>query len=772
MCDCFVPLHVHSYYSLLDGLPSPRKIAERAKEIGAPAIAITDHGSIFGIVDHFKQCKKLGIKPIGGIELYMCKHDPSIKDKTNNKRNHLTVIAKNASGIETLMSLVSETNRPDWFYRKPRIDLKNLKRFASKGDLICLSGCLAGELSTSLFTSEEIIINGTKYDGVGAACYYGADISQIDEAKKLLISNWRDVAEQVVRKYQSAFGIDNFYIELQDEGMVAQKIVVECLREVAAALDVKSVATLDAHYTCKSDYDDHIILLCSQMHTTIEEQERMKKAGGDTMVFFYLDQFYIFDYEEMQNHYTQQEIEMSLEIADRIEESSIGRQPCLPRFDNEETKEKNMSSNTYIEFLCIEEAKNKLKDLTKEDKVKYWDRLKHELAVIREADLADYFLIVMDACKFVDSHNGPRGKGRGSGAGSLVNYLLGITGIDPLEYGLYFERFYNASRNIPPHFNFSEQSFMEWYSDNFEKLQHMNIQDARHQLVTMASKTGRKTIRLKQEAKWIDDNNPRMWLYLSCNAFIREENPSNSHIAWATGMTDKIDLDKEVQIHSGHISLPDIDIDIGVKFRSKVIEYLKQRWGEQHVAQMITFGRLQGKAALKEVFRVRKKDVEHLMKVKAIKEGKNPKTIDLAPFDLCNEITKYIPDEAAIADELQEIREAENDPDYGILKWSIHNVDEVIEAYKWYKPLFDQAMRIEGTKKSQSRHAAGVVIADKPIKDLVPMAYDAKTKDQVVGVEMADAEAMGAVKFDFLGVTALDKLWFAQELINKRIESE
>ncbi len=156
------------------------------------------------------------------------------------------------------------------------------------------------------------------------------------------------------------------------------------------------------------------------------------------------------------------------------------------------------------------------------------------------------------------------------------------------------------------------------------------------------------------------------------------------------------------------------------------------------------------------------------MKVKALKEGKDPESIGMAPFEVCNEITKHIPDEAMISDELQEIRDVENNPDYGILEWAVHHIDEVGDAYKWYKPLFDQAMRIEGTKKSQSKHAAGVVISDVPIETLVPLAYDAKNKGRVVGVEMATAEALGAVKFDFLGVTALDKLWFGQDLINEQ----
>ena len=159
------------------------------------------------------------------------------------------------------------------------------------------------------------------------------------------------------------------------------------------------------------------------------------------------------------------------------------------------------------------------------------------------------------------------------------------------------------------------------------------------------------------------------------------------------------------------------------------------------------------------------------MKVRAVKEGKDADDINMTPHDLCNDITQYIPDEASIADELRQAR-AEQGDDYGILQWAVHNVEQVQDAYEWFKPLFDQAMRIEGTKKSQSKHAAGVVIADRPIAELTPLAYDAKNKDRVVGLEMYNAEDMGAVKFDFLGVVALDKLWKAQDLINGNNEDE
>jgi len=767
MNNIYVPLHCHSHYSLLDGLSTPTKIAERCKEIGSPCATLTDHGGIAGWVELQKSCKKFGIKPIFGSELYLCEKDPSIKNKENNKRYHLTVLARNQNGIEDLMKLISESNRPDYFYRKPRLDLKNIYNFTKNRNIICLSGCLAGELSENIFSDMK------------QACIYGADIKNIESVRKLLKPNWKDIAEKIVDKYIKIFGKENYFIELQSEGMISQIVTVECLRELAKALNIPTVATLDSHYTCKGDADDQRILLYSQMRTTQEEQDRLRKSGEDSMAFFYLDNFYIFSYDEMKEFYADHEIEQTLIISDMIKTSSLGRQPCLPKYNTEE----NITSDKLIESLCINEAKERFANFTQDKKRVYWERLKKELSVIEEAKLADYFLIVYDACKFIDAHNAPRGKGRGSGAGSLVNYLLNITQIDPIEYNLYFERFYNVSRSIPPHFDVGPIKFTQWLSDNYGKINKQQIEEARCYIINRI----RDNIRnhklsvnnklLKEERDWIDKNNPKMWLYISyCSKQLEPPNPNNSHITEFYNskiekldgkykVEIKIDINKPVKINDGHISLPDIDTDIGVEFRERVVEYLINKWGENKVSQMITFGKLMGKAALKEVFRAQPDLVKHLMKVKAEKEGKDPNDINITPLDLCNEITSLIPDEASIIDELQHMRD-ETDEDYTILNWAIDNIDKMKEYYQWYKPLFDTAIRLEGTKKSQSKHPAGLVISDVPINQLVPMVYEPKNKTRVVGFEMGAAEYMGCVKFDFLGVVALDKMWYAQSLIN------
>jgi len=534
------------------------------------------------------------------------------------------------------------------------------------------------------------------------------------------------------------------------------------------------------------------------MHTSAEEINRLKQENSDVMAFFYLDEFYIYTYQEMCQKYTSQEIENTLMIADMIETTKIGHAPCLPKYHVE-----NKTSDVYIKELCIESAKVKLANLKPKQKEIYWARLKRELAVIEDAKLADYFLIVWDACKFIDANNVPRGKGRGSGAGSLVNYLLNITQIDPIEYGLYFERFFNPSRSIQPHFDVGPIKFTEWLSENYNQITKEKINDAKNLIIETIRKnilTYHPTINnkiLKEERKWIDNNNPKMWLYILdiCRQHHEKENeivdeikyenknvgtitesiakgtiefanPNNSHIVEAMRLYCKLDFNKPVQTNPGHISLPDIDTDLSVDFREKVIEYLINKWGEDKVSQMITFGKLMGKAALKEVFRAQPDLVKHLQKVKAEKEGKDPNDINITPFDLCNEITFFIPDEAAIMDEIQQAKEETENDNYGTIEWCLDNVDEIKEYYKWYRPLFDQAIRLEGTKKSQSRHAAGVVIADRPIQELVPLTYDPKNKTRIVGFEMGSAEACGLVKFDFLGVTALDKIWYCMDLIN------
>ncbi len=641
MNKTYVPLHMHSHFSLLDGMSSPKGIVDRAVELGMPAVAITDHGSVSAAVQFNEYALKKGIKPILGVELYQCEQDPTIKNAANRKRHHLIILAKNPQGIKELFSLISLTNSPEFFYYKPRIDLNNLKPFGKSRNLICLSACIGGELPSSLFSDFK------------QACKVSGSTNSVEEVQKFLRDDWREVGSTIIDKYVDVFGKDNYFLELQQEGMPIQTVITECLRSLSQKKGIPTAATLDSHYLREKDADDHRILLYSQMKTTAEKIEELKQSGGDTMQFFHCDEFYVFDYEKMLTWATPDELQRTVEIAESIDAAPLNRKPCLPAV-------KVKDSNKALYDLCIIGAKKIFGHLPKEEKEIYWKRLQYELEVIREAGLADYFLIVQDACEWVDANGGVRGDGRGSGAGCLINYLLDITKIDPLQYGLIFERFYNKGRNT-----------------------------------------------------------------------------------------------------EDHVSLPDIDTDVNVQIRDRLLDYLKDRWGREYVAQMITFSRLQGKAALKEVFKARKQDVVSI--VKKHRDKKDDSIVN--PFEICNEITNMIPHESEIMGDLQSIREETGDDSYGILRWTIDHVSSIIPFYEKFKPLFDQAMRLEGVKKSQSKHAAGIVISREPINQLVPMVFDPRSKEQVVGLEMFDAEKLSCVKFDFLGVATLDKLKRVQDLV-------
>lgn len=433
----YAVLHCHSYYSLLDGLPSPKDIVNRCVELNIPAAAITDHGSISSMKIFYDECKKAKIKCIIGCEIYQCEQHATIKNQENNKRYHLIILAKNDNGIKDLMALVSESNKPEHFYRKPRLNLEQIAPFAKKGNLIFLSACIAGQLPMSLFTDfKAAIIAGKNGNAAGPREY--------------LKPNWKDIGKTIIHEHLAIFGKDNYYLELQDEGMGIQTVVVECLRELSKETKVPTVATIDAHYCRKEDAEDQRLLLYANLHTTKEAQDYRISSGQDVMDFFISDEYYIFSYKEMRQKFTEAELQSTIDISNQIEYSSLGHNPYLPIFTNDEAKKLGLNSNDYLRYLCIEGAKKKLTHLDPVQKKLYWERLQRELIVIQEAKLADYFLIVWDVCLFVDEKNGPRGKGRGSGAGSLINYLTGITGIDPIKYGLYFERFYNISRNIPP----------------------------------------------------------------------------------------------------------------------------------------------------------------------------------------------------------------------------------------------------------------------------------------------------------------------------------
>lgn len=417
---------------------------------------------------------------------------------------------------------------------------------------------------------------------------------------------------------------------------------------------IKSGAFEETYYVNKEDAILHRILLCSAMKTTLPKINTAIKSGKtvENQVFFENDFFFVPDVNEsseiiVDNIGSCKDLD---EIFEKCEHYNILKQPMLPKFPtpNQESEEE------YLKELCRVGWKKYLLNTDKikaeVDKQKYLDRFNKEFAVIKKANLFGYFLIIQDIIKHVQSDNCLTGPGRGSAAGCLISYLVGVTQVDPIEFDLLFERFYNEGRN-----------------------------------------------------------------------------------------TD------------GNISLPDIDIDVPANKRDSIIEYLRQKYGNNNVSQMLTFGRLQGRSAIKEVLRANA----------------------ACDFSEMNEITKYIPDEAAISDQLEEM----DSDDRSIIRWALINnandlrdycyVDEQGILHGDYSEFFQQAINIEGTFKTQGKHAAGVVISAEPLYKVCPMANQRNGSEKIAGLEMSDLEALGHVKFDLLGLTLLDKIMKIKELVEQ-----
>lgn len=613
----WVSLHNHtSIGSLLDGFSKPVDMVAKCKEHGYKACAITDHGSISGCVDFFKECKNGGVKPILGCEFYIC-DDVGVKNK---KLNHVVILAKNLKGWKELIGCVSESYLPDNFYYKPRIDHAIAKKFLGNGNHICISGHPGTEISESLFFSNDVF-----------------DAESLAEAKAFLKPMWKEDCRYIIDKYLDIFG-DNFFLEIQlidKDNMHAAEVIADCLREIASDLKIPTVATGDSHYVNKSDAVYQRILLCSSLKLKIPQVEKAirKKEKVPLKCFFVSDNYHIPSPEEIAALHTQEEIDNAGRIADMCEEYDILSKPILPRFKCPN----DMDEFDYLTQLCRDGWQDKLVKKgvvsTQEAKDKYAARIKEELSIIKDAGLSGYFLIVQDIVNWVRSKGWLPGSGRGSAAGCLISYLIGITNIDPIPYNLLFSRFYNASRKG---------------------------------------------------------------------------------------------------------SLPDIDTDVPAEHRDEVIQYIKDKYGHENVSQMATFGRLQGRSAMKEVMSIE----------------------DNLSFAEMNAITEFIPDEAEISDELEEM------DDKSIIRWALLNRPEKFE--KWVKLVdnklvgdladtFEKGIKLEGTYKSQGKHAAGIIIAASPLADICPMVRD-KEGNPVAGLEMGDLEAIGQVKFDILGVDILSKI--------------
>ena len=607
----YIPLHVHSHYSLLDGLSRPKQIAQRCVDIGVKSCAITDHGNIAGAAQVHAALKSKGIKPILGCELYICDQHASIKDKSNGKLSHFIVLAKNLNGWNTLVKIISESNKPEHFYRKPRLSLDQLSEIVDE-NIIGFCGHLGSYLANRILSNDEIV------------------------------DNWKSIATTEVKKLQKIFG-DNFFLETQlmdKELNPAQISLTECIRELSKDLGVRAICTPDAHYANQKDAIDQRILLCNNLKTTLPEINRKLSNEEDVPMstFFISDKYYILSPEEMQELHTQEEIENTNYVDSLCESYDINHEPRLPPFKTE------TSPDEYLRQLCREGWKRKIgSKVDKSLHEKYADRIKYELSILQSAGLSSYFLIVSDIVKYVKSQGWLAGPGRGSAAGCLVSYLIDITSIDPIKHDLIFERFYNAGRNT-----------------------------------------------------------------------------------------------------KGRVSMPDIDMDVPINQREQVIEYIKDKYGSDNVSQMITFNTLKGRGALKDVLRV----------------------YGDVTFDEMNQITKNIPDEAKIADELEQMKDEYGDA--SIIRWALENrvdnlknwcyIDDKGNLSGPFAKRFEQAMRLEGTKVNQSKHAAGVVITDKKLETICPMIFDTKTKQPIAGMEMNDLEYLGIIKFDVLGIAMLDKV--------------
>ena len=565
----FTHLHLHTEYSLLDGACRISRLARAAKEKGMTSLAITDHGVMYGVIDFYRACKKEGVKPVIGCEVYVAPQSRFDKTSSYERYYHMVLLCENNTGYQNLIKLVS-LGFTEGFYSKPRIDDELLEKYHE--GLICLSACLAGEIP-----------------------------------QKLLDGNYNSAKEKAIY-YRNLFGSGNFFIELQDHGIEEQKRIIPNLIKIAEEIGGGMVVTNDCHYIEKEDHNTHNILLCIQTNRTVNDNDRME---------FQTNEFYLKTEDEMRRIFPNlpQAYDNTQLIADRCNvEFEFGVRK-LPRFDvpNNENHLDYFRRNCY-QGLYKHYGENPDKSLV--------DRLEYEIGVISSMGFVDYYLIVNDFVQYAKSNGIPVGPGRGSGAGSLCAYCIGITAIDPIKYNLLFERFLNPER----------------------------------------------------------------------------------------------------------VSMPDFDIDFCKDRRGEVIDYVVSKYGEDHVAQIISFGTLAARNAIRDVGRA------------------------LAiPYATVDTVAKLVPMELNITIEKALKISSELNKRY--------NEDEQT------RQLLDIAMSIEGMPRHATMHAAGVVITDKPVNEYVPLS---KNDDNVVTqFTMTTLEELGLLKMDFLGLRNLTVIEDAEQIIRR-----
>jgi DNA polymerase-3 subunit alpha len=616
MKNNFVHLHVHTEYSLLDGLLKIDDMVKKASELGMNAVALTDHGNMYGAIDFYKSAAKAGIKPIIGCEVYQApksRFDKKVnkENREESRYNHLTLLVKDKKGYQNLMKLVS-LGFLEGFYHKPRIDAELLRQH-SEG-LIALSGCLSGKVPRFV------------------------EMGKIDLAKK------------AIEDYIDIFGRENFYLELTDFGIKKHKEINRVLWDLAGQFGIKAVCTNDVHYLNKEDFKYHFLLLCIQSGTTVRDFQGFlgglgpgssldenirqiilglaeQEAKGENIdsskpeksgFFPRTMEYYFKSGEEMGEIFKEfpQAIENTGEIAAKCDLKLDFNLGLIPPFDVPDKK----SPDDYLRQLSFEGISRKYREITPLIE----SRLEHELGVIKKMGFAEYFLIVWDFVKFAKNNDIRVGPGRGSAAGSIVSYLLNITDIEPLRYDLLFERFLNEERK----------------------------------------------------------------------------------------------------------KMPDIDIDFTDEKRDLVIKYVTEKYGENRVAQLITFGTMAARQAIRDAGRV----------------------LDV-PYNEVDRIAKLIPTELSIT-----------------IDSSLKAVQELSDLYgsdKKVKDIIDTAKSLEGKARQHSTHAAGIVIAAEELYHYTPIQGDEKSGGIKTQYKMEDVQDIGLLKMDFLGLKTLSLLDRTLFLIKK-----
>jgi len=572
--DSFVHLHLHTEYSLLDGAVRMKDLMKRAVEFGMPAVAITDHGNLHGAIEFYQEAKRAGIKPIIGCEAYIAPR--SHKDRSTTPGSsafHFTLLARDEAGYRNLVKLIS-TAHLDGFHYRPRIDKELLAAHAE--GLIGLSGCLASEVNSAL---------------------------QSDNLAKATAS---------AAEYRDILGAENFFVELHDHGMAAQKKCNLCLPQIAKDLGVGLVAANDVHFLRRSDHPAHDVMLCIGTGKMVQDENRMH----------YLPELYLKSPAEMRELFRDfpEAITNTLLIGERCNLELEFNKSKYPEYPVPEGK----TREGYLRELCYRGLHERYGARATDDP-EIIKRLDYELDVLEATGFVSYLLIVWDFIHFAKGRGIPVGPGRGSAAGSMVAYVLGITDIDPLQYGLIFERFLNPDR----------------------------------------------------------------------------------------------------------VSPPDIDVDFCESRRGEVLEYVRRKYGERRVAQIITFGKLKAKSVVRDVGRV----------------------MGLSYRD-ADRIAKMIPNELNITLDGAIDKNAE--------------LKRAVATEEATRQLFEHARILEGLSRNAGVHAAGVVISDRDLSDYIPLCRDVKGNDVVSQYPMGPLNDLGLLKMDFLGLKTLTVIEDTMVLIRKR----